>query len=60
MVVFAVSEAMGQRCGGSMPNNHFDPYEVAYVRGGSRELPKLRLFELIQTGYLTVVEMTQQ
>ena len=35
---------------------HFDPYEMAYMRGGSRELLKLRLLELVQAGYLVVVE----
>jgi uncharacterized protein (TIGR04222 family) len=33
-----------------------DPYELAYLRGGSRELLKLLLFELIQKGYLVVIE----
>jgi uncharacterized protein (TIGR04222 family) len=33
-----------------------DPYEVAYLRGGSRELLKLHLFDLVQKGYLIVIE----
>jgi uncharacterized protein (TIGR04222 family) len=33
-----------------------DPYELAYLRGGSRELLKLHLFELTQKGYLIVIE----
>ena len=33
-----------------------DPYAIAYLRGGPRELLKLRLFELMQMGYLIVTE----
>src|SRR5262245_56754086 len=33
-----------------------DPYELAYVRGGGREILKLRLCELMQRGYLIVIE----
>ena len=39
-----------------MPDYPVEPYEVAYLRGGSRELLKLRLFELMQKGYLIVIE----
>jgi uncharacterized protein (TIGR04222 family) len=38
---------------GSLP---FDPYQIAYLRGGAREVLKLRLFELMQLGYLVVTE----
>src|SRR5438132_9961841 len=34
----------------------FDPYEVAYLRGGEREVVKLCLFDLLQRGYLEVRE----
>lgn len=33
-----------------------DPYRIAYLRGGSREVLKLRLFEFTQMGYLIVYE----
>jgi hypothetical protein len=33
-----------------------DRYRIAYLRGGARELLKLRLFELMQMGYLVVYE----
>ena len=33
-----------------------DPYRIAYLRGGAREILKLRLYELAQMGYLTVRE----
>src|SRR5262245_46529666 len=36
---------------GSSP---IDPYEIAYLRAGAREVLKLRLFELMQLGYLAV------
>lgn len=45
--------------GGSLANlaeYDVDPYEIAYLRGGTRELLKLRLFELVQRGYLIVIE----
>jgi uncharacterized protein (TIGR04222 family) len=33
-----------------------NPYEIAYLRGGPREVLKLRLFELMEMGYLIVIE----
>jgi uncharacterized protein (TIGR04222 family) len=39
-----------------VPEFQLDPFELAYLRGGSRELLKLYLFELIQKGYLIVTE----
>jgi len=33
-----------------------DPYEIAYLRGGENELARLVIFDLIQRGYLQVVE----
>jgi len=46
----------GRDTGNDLPELHIDPYEVAYLRGGSRELLKLRLFELMQKGCLIVIE----
>jgi uncharacterized protein (TIGR04222 family) len=33
-----------------------DPYEVAYLRGGDIEVLRLYLFELVQRGYIEVIE----
>ena len=33
-----------------------DPYEVAYLRGGDREVLRLHLFDLVQRGYLEIIE----
>jgi uncharacterized protein (TIGR04222 family) len=40
--------------GTSLAEYHVDPYEIAYLRGGSLEYLKLRLFELMQMGCLIV------
>jgi len=42
-----------------LAETHPDPYGITYVRGGTRELLKLRLFELMLMGYLIVVERRQ-
>jgi uncharacterized protein (TIGR04222 family) len=44
--------------GGKVSSTHVevDPYEIAYLRGGDREVLILHLFDLIQRGYLEVVE----
>ncbi len=42
--------------GTSLAEYHVDPYEIAYLRGGSLEYLKLRLFELMQMGCLIVIE----
>jgi uncharacterized protein (TIGR04222 family) len=34
-----------------------DPYEVAYLRGGGREVLRLHLFDLVQRGYLEIIEI---
>jgi uncharacterized protein (TIGR04222 family) len=34
----------------------FEPYELAFLRGGGREVLKLHLFALVQDGYLAVLE----
>jgi len=39
-----------------LAETHPDPYGIAYLRGGTRELLKLRLFELMLMGYLVVFE----
>jgi hypothetical protein len=42
---------------GAVPGeSSIDPYRIAYLRGGAREILKLRLYELAQMGYLTVHE----
>src|SRR5262245_8096353 len=53
-----LAEATGaRRDGESIPVTDYpDPYELAYLRGGGREILKLRLFELMQMGYLIVIE----
>lgn len=33
-----------------------DPYEIAYLRGGENEVARVAIFDLIQRGYLEVVE----
>jgi uncharacterized protein (TIGR04222 family) len=33
-----------------------DPYEIAYLRGGENEVIRLAIFDLIQRGYLQIVE----
>src|SRR5215813_13931850 len=40
--------------GSSLAEYQVDPYEIAYLRGGSLEFLKLRLFELMQMGCLIV------
>ena len=40
----------------SMGDHPIDPYRIAYLRGGAREVLNLRLFELMQMGYLVVHE----
>jgi len=40
--------------GSSLAEYQVDPYEIAYLRGGSLEFLKLRLLELMQTGCLIV------
>src|SRR5262245_19345090 len=42
--------------GTSLSEYHVDPYEIAYLRGGSLEYLKLRLFELMQMGCLIAIE----
>src|SRR5262249_38248911 len=42
--------------GTSLAEDEVDPYEIAYLRGGSLEFLKLRLFELMQMGCLIVTE----
>src|SRR5215813_3348343 len=42
--------------GTSLAEYQVDPYEIAYLRGGSLEFLKLRLFELMQIGCLIVTE----
>src|SRR5262245_54694775 len=42
--------------GSSLAKDQVDPYEIAYLRGGSLEFLKLRLFGLIQMGSLIVTE----
>src|SRR5262245_16124659 len=42
--------------GSSLAEYQVDPYEIAYLRGGSLEFLKLRLFELMQMGCLIVTE----
>src|SRR5262245_40769972 len=42
--------------GTSLAEHEVDPYEIAYLRGGSLEFLKLRLFELMQMGCLIVTE----
>src|SRR5262245_17489830 len=39
----------------SLAEYDVDPYEIAYLRGGSLEFLKLRLFELMQMGCLIVI-----
>ena len=51
-----VADAVPSRSGADPGIPSLDPYEVAYLRGGAREVLKLRLFELMQTGYLVVAE----
>src|SRR5215470_3313028 len=40
--------------GTNLAEHQVDPYEIAYLRGGSLEFLKLRLFELMQMGCLIV------
>src|SRR5215813_12395129 len=51
-----MSNAFGEASHAEAGTDPVDPYEVAYLRGGSRELLKLRLFELMQKGCLIVIE----
>src|SRR4051794_17344181 len=36
-----------------------DPYEIAYLRGGVNELSRLLIFNLMERGYLTIVDPKQ-
>src|SRR5215468_4228635 len=50
------TEAASSRGGtrGVAIEDHPDPYEIAYLRGGITELLKLHLFDLVQKGRLVV------
>jgi len=51
-----MSNAFGEASHAEAGTDPVDLHEVAYLRGGSRELLKLRLFELMQKGCLIVID----
>ena len=50
------ADAVPSLSGASSNISLSDPYKIAYLRGGVREMLRLKLFELMQMGYLIVAE----
>jgi uncharacterized protein (TIGR04222 family) len=55
-MVDSIANAPALFSSASMGDHPIDPYRIAYLRGGAREVLNLRLFELMQMGYLIVQE----